>query len=124
MIIKCLSKKNFLLLSLLSIAINVNAAAITQGTGTKADVNSIAIGEDAWAITPTNSDTTYQSGQVAIGYHAKATGIASTSYGAYSLAKGFKSSSFGDYSQANGYKTTAFGTDSVATGDYSTTMGN
>lgn len=123
MIIKCLSKKNFLLLSLLSIAINVNAAAITQGTGTKADVNSIAIGEDAWAITPTNSDTTYQSGQVAIGYHAKATGIASTSYGAYSLAKGFKSSSFGDYSQANGYKTTAFGTDSVATGDYSTTMG-
>lgn len=123
MIIKCLSKKDFLLLSLLSIAINVNAAAITQGTGTKADVNSIAIGEDAWAITPTNSDTTYQSGQVAIGYHAKATGVASTSYGAYSLAKGFKSSSFGDYSQANGYKTTAFGTDSVATGDYSTTMG-
>jgi autotransporter adhesin len=114
-----------LLFLLFSLQIDaVLAAPITFGTGTKADTNSIAIGEDAWAIQTAGHDTLYATGQVAIGYHAKATGLASTAYGAYSLATGFKSSAYGDYSQANGYKSTAFGPDALANGDYSTAFGS
>jgi len=123
---RTLMKLNRILLFLLvSSQIDIVLAdPITLGDGTKADTNSIAIGEDAWAIQTAGHDTLYATGQVAIGYHAKARGLASTAYGAYSLANGFKSSAYGDYSQANGYKSTAFGPDALANGDYSTAFGS
>lgn len=104
---------------------SASAAAIVMGSGASAGPNSIALGEDSNAnSTTTNSDLTKPTGQVAIGYHAKATGISSTAFGAYSLSSGFKSTAYGEYTKAEGYKSIAFGADAWSQADYSVAMGS
>lgn len=124
-----LSHKNKICFTLFSVFLLTSthslADPIVMGSGSSAGPNSIAFGEDANANSTTpGSDGSRATGQVAIGYHAKATGISSTAFGAYSLSSGFKSTAFGEYTRAEGYKSIAFGADAWATAENSIAMGS
>jgi autotransporter adhesin len=99
------------------------AAPITIGNNAVADPNSIAIGESASATSPVGTDVQYGTGQVAVGYHATATGYISSAYGAYAVANGFKSTAIGSFSNATGYLSTTLGSNSNATGNYTSALG-